>query len=85
MAQALTLVDGLAVIGGGLSGASSLFLPSIVDELNGTYAGPDGQQFRRPASVAFNLEDPAERKKFLQAEAREIRCPGSRRKMKIDQ
>src|SRR5690606_19349849 len=36
MANALTLVDGLAVIGGGISGAAPLFLPALVDELNGT-------------------------------------------------
>ena len=42
MAHALTLVDGLAVIGGGVSGAWPLFLPALVDELNSTYTGPKG-------------------------------------------
>src|ERR1019366_3011000 len=34
MGNALTLIDGLAVIGGGVSGAWPLFLPALVDELN---------------------------------------------------
>ncbi len=84
MAQALTLVDGLAVIGGGVSGAWPLFLPAMVDELNGTYARSNGRPFHRLASTAFNLEDAAQRKKFLQGQARDIRVPGSRRKMKYD-
>src|SRR6185312_10948609 len=46
MASALTLIDGLAVIGGGLSGAWPLFLPALVDELNGDYIGPDKSSFR---------------------------------------
>jgi glucokinase len=84
MAQALTLVDGLAVIGGGVSGAWPLFLPALVEELNGTYTAPDGRQFRRLASMAFNLEDAAQRRKFLKGEIREVSVPGSRRKLEYD-
>jgi glucokinase len=84
LGQALTLVDGLAVIGGGVSGSWPLFLPALVNELNGTYVGPNGNKFRRLASVAFNLEDAAQRRKFLQGEAREIKVPGSNRKIQYD-
>ena len=84
MAQALTLVDGLAVIGGGISGSWPLFLPALVDELNSTYLAPNGSQFRRLVQVAFNLEDPAQRKKFLKGETRQITVPGSKRKLKYD-
>ena len=79
LANALTLIDGLAVIGGGISGAWPLFLPAVIDELNGAYAGPDGKKFRRLASTAFNLEEPAELKKFLLGETRAVRVPGSAR------
>ena len=37
IANALTLIDGLVVIGGGLSGAYPLFLPKLVEELNGHF------------------------------------------------
>jgi glucokinase len=84
MAQALTLVDGLAVIGGGVSGAWPLFLPALVDELNGTYTDPNGQPFRRLVQIAFNLQDAAQRRKFLKGQTREILVPGSRRKVKYD-
>ena len=77
MGQALTLIDGLAVIGGGISGSWPLFLPALVDELNSTYTAPNGARFRRLVQVAFNLEDEAQRARFLKGETREITVPGS--------
>ena len=84
MAQALTLVDGLAVIGGGISGSWPCFLPALVGELNSTYTAPNGNNFRRLVQVAFNLEDAAQRKKFLKGATREITVPGTKRKLKYD-
>jgi len=84
MSQALTLVDGLAVIGGGVSGAWPLFLPAIIDEMNSTYRAPDGSAFRRLSQFAFNLEDPAQLKKFLKGDKKEITVPGSTRKIAWD-
>ncbi|MEY2467191.1 MAG: glucokinase [Verrucomicrobiota bacterium] len=84
MANALTLIDGLAVIGGGISNAHQLFLPSLVEELNGNYIGPKGNIYRRLASVGFNLEDPTQLEKFLRGSTREIAVPGSDRKIKYD-
>jgi glucokinase len=84
MGSALTLIDGLAVVGGGLSKAHSLFLPALVKELNGFYTGPGGKQFHRLAAKVFNLEDPAEREKFLTGDTREITVPGGSRKIKYD-
>ena len=57
IAQALTLVDGLAVVGGGISGAHALFLPALVDAVNDVFpkterpaaaAGCPGVQLRGP-------------------------------------
>jgi glucokinase len=84
MAQALTLVDGLAVIGGGVSGSWPLFMPALIAELNGAYTSPNGNQFRRLVLVAFNLEDAAQRKHFLRGKLREITVPGSKSKLKYD-
>jgi glucokinase len=84
MAQALTLIDGLAVIGGGVSGSWPLFLPALVDELNGTYTAPNGAKFRRLVQVAFNLEDAAQREQFVRGQTREIAVPGTNRKLRYD-
>jgi glucokinase len=84
MASALTLIDGLAVVGGGLSGAWPLFLPALVNELNGSYRTPAGQPFRRLASVAFNLEEPGQLAEFLEGQSREIKVPFSARTARYD-
>jgi glucokinase len=83
-ASALTLIDGLAVIGGGVSGAWPFFLPALVDELKGTYTGPNGKVFRRLASAAFNLEDPAQLVSFLKGDTRTIKIHGSERSLTYD-
>jgi glucokinase len=84
LAQALTLVDGLAVVGGGISRAHPHFLPALVDELNGSYAAPDGSRLRRLIPRAFNLEDSVQMEEFLRGETRELPVPGSARTIRFD-
>ena len=84
IALATTLIDGLVVIGGGIAGAHRQFLPAIIDEMNSTYAAPNGERFRRLIPRAFNLEDAAQRELFLNGETRELPVPGSSRKVKFD-
>jgi glucokinase len=84
MGDALCLLDGLAVVGGGVSKGWRLFLPALVSELNSNYTGPGGNQFRRLPEAAFNLEDPKELKKFLKGSTKTITVPGSARKIKYD-
>jgi glucokinase len=83
LAQALTLVDGLAVIGGGLAGAHPLFLDSLVGAMNGCYHGCT-PPLRRLAPVVFNIEEPRERALFLRGEVRTIEVPGAGRRISYD-
>lgn len=84
LANALTLIDGLAVIGGGLSGAAPLFMPSLINEMNGTIGKYDGTRLARLAQKAFYLDDPTQRDEFLRGETREIAVPRSDRKLSYD-
>jgi glucokinase len=84
ISEAITLIDGLVVIGGGIAGAHRQFLPAIVDEMNGTYAAPNGERFRRLIPRAFNLEDAAQLEEFLKGETKELKVPGSSRTVKFD-
>ncbi|HWC58761.1 MAG TPA: ROK family protein [Verrucomicrobiae bacterium] len=84
MGAALTLIDGLAVVGGGLSGAWPLFLPALVNELNSVYTSPSGHQFSRLASRAFNLQEQHQLEKFIQGDIREIRVPNNGHMLKYD-
>jgi glucokinase len=84
IAEADTLIDGLAVIGGGIAGAHRQFLPAIVAEMNNSYTAPNGEKFRRLIPQAFNLEDPGELAVFLKGEAKDLTVPGSGRHVRFD-
>ncbi len=84
LAQALTLVDGLAVIGGGLAGAYPLFLPAAVAAMNGVYTKPNGEQQSRLVSRAYNAEDPEQRQQFAASHVRYLRVPGAQREVSYD-
>lgn len=84
LSNALTLVDGLAVIGGGIAEAWPLFLPSLMEALNESFTNFENKQYPRLESVAFNLEDPQQQQAFLEGEIREITVPGSRKTIRYD-
>jgi len=84
LANAVTLIDGLIVIGGGLSGASTLFLPKLVEEMNHPYTTLSGNLIERLEVRAFNLEDPADFEKFLKPVSRKIRIPFSDHNLSFD-
>jgi len=81
VAQALTLVDGLAVIGGGIAGAHELFLPALVEAVNGVF--PVNGNPRLVARV-FNIEDATGCEAFLRSEVRRLTVPGSERQVAYD-
>jgi len=84
LADAVTLLDAPVVIGGGLAGAATLFLPALVAEMNGTLRGVSGGEVRRMEVAAFNLEEPAERARFLAGEATTVAVPRSGRRVPYD-
>lgn len=79
IANAVTLLDGLVVVGGGLAAAGGLFLPALVGELNGTLEHLSGEKVSRLELAAFNLENEDDRMRFVSARPREVRVPGSNR------
>jgi glucokinase len=84
IANALTLLDGLVVVGGGLAAAAPHFLPAMVGQLNGRLQALAGGDVPRLELTAFNLEDDAERRAFLAGRARTIAVPGSARSAVYD-
>lgn len=65
IAHAITLIDGLVVIGGGLAGATELFMPALLAELNGCLGRLNGEQFGRLQMKPYNLDDAAECEAFI--------------------
>jgi glucokinase len=79
LADAITLIDGIIVIGGGLAGAYKVFLQQLVDEMNAGFHSVNGHEFPRLEITALNLENPQELDKFLENQSREIKVPFSKR------
>jgi glucokinase len=84
IAHALTLIDGLVVLGGGLSAAAPLFMPALLGELNGTFSTLDGGRVPRLELSVLDLDDPAGLAEFLRPDARKVRVPGSPRAVRYD-
>lgn len=84
IANAITLIDGLVVIGGGLAGAYPLFLQHLVDEMNRNYVTMAGNTLDRLEIKVFNLEDENDFKRFYEGDTTEITVPFSDRKIKYD-
>jgi len=84
LANIMTLIDGIAVIGGGIAGAYPLFLSRTIKELNSKYTNPAGDCYRRLAPMVFNLEDKKECEIFIKGEQKMITVPGSTRKVPYD-
>lgn len=82
--QAITLVDGLVVIGGGLSGASKYIVPAMLKEMNSTIGMMNGDVFPRLQMKAFNLDDKADFIRFVRGKAVKIYVPGSNRQIDYD-
>jgi glucokinase len=77
LANAITLLDGIVVIGGGLSGAYQVFLQKLVDEMNAAFQSLDGHSVPRLEISVLNLENPVELNKFLENQSIEIKVPFS--------
>lgn len=76
IACALTLVDGLVVLGGGLSAASDLYMPALMSTLNGTIKKRDGRELPRLVQQVYDLDHPPELEAFLQGTPQSIPVPG---------
>jgi glucokinase len=76
IANALTLVDGLVVLGGGLSGAAGLFRAALLEELNGTLETSSGSVDRLMFQV-LDVDDPVGLATLVGHQVRELPIPGT--------
>lgn len=63
IANVVTLIDGLVVLGGGLSNAHELFMPSLLEVVNGPFSDAEGAPDRLVQQV-YNLESDADASTF---------------------
>ena len=79
IAMANTIIDGIVVIGGGLTGASEYILPAIIKEINSSIGTLSGTMFPRFQAKVFNLMDKDQLEVFVQDSSVELGIPGSNR------
>lgn len=84
MATAATLIDGLIVIGGGLTGAHRFFMPSLLKEMRGKIHSLKGEELDRVQMRVFDLDNPEEFRQFACGESRPLKVYGTDRTITYD-
>lgn len=84
MAEIMTVMDGLVVVGGGLANAWELFAPAMFDELNGTLQDAKGNNVSRLVMKTYNMEDEQSFMVLAKGEETRIKVPFSEREIIYD-
>jgi glucokinase len=84
VANVLSFVDGIAVIGGGITGASELYMPAVMEELNFKYHPSNAEELPRLVQRVFNLDDEQERNDFFKDYSKTLPIPGTDRTITYD-
>ncbi|MEG2612429.1 MAG: ROK family protein [Alistipes sp.] len=77
MATAVTLMDGLIVIGGGITAAHKYFMPSLLRELRSQIGTLGGEHINRVQMKVYNLDDATEFGEFARGEQRKLKVYGT--------
>ncbi|MEC8884980.1 MAG: ROK family protein [Bacteroidota bacterium] len=84
LANALALIDGPIVIGGGIAGASKYIVPKIIEHLSGCIYNLENEGMPRAISKVFNIDDPAQLIAFTADSEYEVKVPFSTAKAKYN-
>lgn len=77
LADALTIVDGLLVIGGGVSGAAKYIIPGMIKEMKRDVKMLNGAAFPRLETEILNLMCENDKKTFLTNTTKQVKIMGS--------
>ncbi len=84
LANAISLIDGIIVIGGGLSGAWPVFMPMLMEKIRRPFTGFDGHDFPRMEVEAYNLQDSKDMVRFTEKNGMMIKVPFSNQEVWYD-
>lgn len=84
MAIAAQLVDGIIVIGGGITAARKYILPSLLKELRSSFATISGESVRRVQMEVFDLDNQEEFAAFAKGKPRQIKVRGTDASIEYD-
>lgn len=84
MAIAAQLVDGIIVIGGGITAARHWFLPALIGELRSSFATLGGDSVNRVQMKVFNLDNPEEFATFAKGNTKTLNVRGTNLTVEYD-
>lgn len=84
IANILTLIDGIVVLGGGVSAGWDLFSPHMFKEVNRKLENFRGEKSDRLSIKVFNLEDPSLFDEFARGLPKTLAIPGSIKTIEYD-
>lgn len=84
MATAVTLTDGLIVIGGGITAARKYIMPSLFASLRSKMHTVSGEELNRVQMKVYDLDNEAEFAEFAKGDARKIKVYGSDEEVTYD-
>jgi predicted NBD/HSP70 family sugar kinase len=77
IAYAASIIDGIIVLGGGLTKAHKYFMPALIQELNGYLKTANNQQVKKVPSYLYDLDDEAQFAQFVSGDSETLQVYGS--------
>lgn len=81
LADVITLIDGIVVVGGGVSGAMHLIFPSLMKAFRSSYTNDSGERYPRLVQTVYNFDNESEQAEFLEQKGAIIPVPGTGKKL----
>jgi len=76
LATVMTLIDGIVVIGGGLSGAHPYFMPAVMEELRRGLVSHSGLVFPKLQMTVYDMDKPEQLEMLLKPDMEYVEVPG---------
>ena len=84
MATAVTLIDGVIVIGGGITAAKKYIMPALLKELRSQMHSISGEEFDRVQMKVYDLDNDEEFEQFARGASRELKVYGTDKTVTYD-
>jgi len=84
VANLMSLLDAIVVIGGGITGAAEFYMPAVLKDLKGKFNEGKDNEVPRLVQKVFNLDEANDLTGFCKNYSKEIIVPGTNRKLMYD-
>ncbi len=85
MTMSMSLLDGIVVIGGGITAAKKYIMPALFEEVRGTRTTLSGEVVNRVQPKIYNLDDEEEFREFAKGKSHPIKVYGTDKYVNYDE